>query len=95
MTEALLIMLLAAALVMIVLQLVILLRNRQGLAQDSLDRLSRRSDEIGERLVCDCCGNIGDGWIVVSSTSWNAGVHMPQEYTWIRCHAKGFCQSII
>ncbi len=61
MTEALLIVLLAAALVMIVLQLVILLRNRQGLAQDSLDRLSRRSDEIGERLERELRADIALG----------------------------------
>ena len=61
MTEALLIMLLAAALVMIVLQLVILLRNRQGLAQDSLDRLARRSDEIAERLERELRADIALG----------------------------------
>ena len=38
------------AVVMIVLQIITLLRSRQGLAQDSLDRLARRSDEIAERL---------------------------------------------
>ena len=46
---------------MIVLQLVILLRNRQGLAQDSLDRLSRRSDEIGERLERELRADIALG----------------------------------
>ena len=61
MTEALLIVLLAAALVMIVLQLVILLRKRQGLAQDSLDRLARRSDEIGERLERELRADIALG----------------------------------
>ena len=61
MTEALLIVLLATALVMIVLQLVILLRKRQGLAQDSLDRLARRSDEIGERLERELRADIALG----------------------------------
>ena len=61
MTEALLIVLLAAALVMIVLQLVILLRKRQGLAQDSLDRLARRSDELGERLERELRADIALG----------------------------------
>lgn len=50
MTEALLIVLVVLALVVVVLQVVTLLRSRQGLAQDSLDRLARRSDEIAERL---------------------------------------------
>ena len=61
MTEALLIVLLATALVMILLQLVILLRKRQGLAQDSLDRLARRSDEIGERLERELRADIALG----------------------------------
>lgn len=50
MTEALLLLLVLLALVVIVLQVVTLLRSRQGLAQESLDRLARRSDEIAERL---------------------------------------------
>ncbi|MEI6301693.1 MAG: DNA recombination protein RmuC [Betaproteobacteria bacterium] len=50
MTDTLLIVLVVLALVVVVLQVVTLLRSRQGLAQDSLDRLARRSDEIAERL---------------------------------------------
>jgi len=45
-----LIVLVLLALAMVVLQVITLLRSRQGLAQDSLDRLARRSDEIAERL---------------------------------------------
>jgi DNA recombination protein RmuC len=50
MTDALLILLVVLALVVIILQVATLLRSRQGLAQDSLDRLARRSEEIAERL---------------------------------------------
>ena len=56
MTEALpmvLVVLVLLAVAMIVLQIVALLRSRQGLAQESLDRLARRSDEIAERLERD------------------------------------------
>ncbi len=45
-----LIVLVLLAVAMVVLQVITLLRSRQGLAQDSLDRLARRSDEIAERL---------------------------------------------
>ncbi len=50
MTDTLLIVLVVLALVVVALQVVTLLRSRQGLAQDSLDRLARRSDEIAERM---------------------------------------------
>ena len=61
MTDALLILLLVLAVAAIALQIVVLLRSRQGLAQDSLDRLSRRSDEIGERLERELRADIALG----------------------------------
>jgi DNA recombination protein RmuC len=61
MTDALLMLLVLLAVAVIVLQVVILLRSRQGLAQDSLDRLSRRSDEIGERLERELRADIALG----------------------------------
>ncbi len=61
MTDALLILLLVLAVAAIALQIVVLLRSRQGLAQDSLDRLSRRSDEIAERLERELRADIALG----------------------------------
>ncbi len=61
MTDALLILLVSLAAAAIVLQIVVLLRSRQGLAPDSLDRLSRRSEEISERLERELRADIALG----------------------------------